>query len=44
MGYWCLAIAIAAEEIAMLALKASDGFANATSSAICMIGYVIEHR
>lgn len=41
MGYWYLAIAIAAEVIATLALKASDGFANATFSAICVIGYVI---
>jgi small multidrug resistance pump len=41
LGYWYLAIAIAAEVIAALALKASDGFANATFSAICAIGYVI---
>jgi small multidrug resistance pump len=34
MGYWNLAIAIAAEVIATLALKASDGFANAIFSAI----------
>jgi small multidrug resistance pump len=41
MGYWYLAIAIGAEVIATLALKASDGFANSTFSAICVIGYVV---
>jgi multidrug transporter EmrE-like cation transporter len=30
-GIWYLAIAIAAEVIATLALKASDGFANASN-------------
>ena len=41
MGYWYLAIAIGAEVIATLALKASDGFSHATSSTICVIGYAI---
>jgi small multidrug resistance pump len=41
MGYWYLAIAIAAEVIATLALKASDGFSNSTASIVCMVGYVV---
>lgn len=41
MGYWYLAIAISAEVIATLALKASDGFFHSTSSAICVIGYAV---
>ena len=41
MGYWYLAIAIAAEEIATLALKASNGFSNFTFTAICVVGYAI---
>jgi small multidrug resistance pump len=41
MGYWYLAIAISAEVIATLALKASDGFSHLTSSTICVIGYVV---
>jgi len=39
MGYWYLAIAIGAEVIATLALKASDGFTHLTSSTVCVIGY-----
>ena len=39
MGYWYLALAIGSEVIATLALKASDGFTNTTSSTICVIGY-----
>jgi small multidrug resistance pump len=41
MGYWYLAIAICAEVIATLALKASDGFSHSTFSTICIIGYVV---
>jgi small multidrug resistance pump len=41
MGYWYLAIAIGAEVIATLALKASDGFSHSTSSTICVIGYTV---
>jgi small multidrug resistance pump len=41
MGYWYLAIAIGAEVIATLALKASDGFSHSTSSTICIIGYAV---
>jgi small multidrug resistance pump len=41
MGYWYLAIAIGAEVIATLALKASNGFSNSTSSIICVIGYAV---
>jgi small multidrug resistance pump len=41
MGYWYLAIAIGAEVVATLALKASDGFSHSTSSTICVIGYVV---
>jgi small multidrug resistance pump len=41
MGYWYLAIAISAEVIATLALKASDGFSHSTSSTICVIGYAL---
>jgi small multidrug resistance pump len=41
MGYWYLAIAIGAEVIATMALKASDGFSHAISSTVCIIGYAI---
>jgi small multidrug resistance pump len=41
MGYWYLAIAIGAEVIATLALKASEGFSHIISSVICVIGYAI---
>jgi small multidrug resistance pump len=41
MGYWYLAIAICAEVVATLALKASDGFSHSTFSTICIIGYVV---
>ncbi|MFT6927058.1 MAG: small multidrug resistance pump [Psychromonas sp.] len=41
MGYWYLAIAIVAEVIATLALKASDGFSHSTSGAVCVIGYTV---
>jgi small multidrug resistance pump len=41
MGYWYLAIAIIAEVIATLALKASNGFSNSTSSTVCVIGYAM---
>jgi len=41
MGYWYLGVAIGAEVIATLALKASDGFSNSISSIVCMIGYVV---
>ncbi|MEC4725145.1 multidrug efflux SMR transporter [Shewanella sp. D64] len=40
MGYWYLALAIGAEVIATLALKASDGFSQTTSSIVCVLGYV----
>ncbi len=39
MGYYFLAIAICAEVIATLALKASDGFTHSTSSMLCIFGY-----
>ncbi len=41
MGYWYLAIAICAEVVATLALKASDNFTHARSSTLCVIGYVV---
>ncbi|MFQ3230506.1 DMT family transporter [Reinekea sp.] len=41
MGYWYLAVAIGAEVIATLALKASDGFSHAVPSTMCAIGYAI---
>ncbi|RJG42030.1 DMT family transporter [Motilimonas pumila] len=41
MGYWYLAIAIGAEVIATMALKASDGFSQHAYSAVCVIGYII---
>jgi small multidrug resistance pump len=41
MGYWYLAIAIVAEVIATLALKASDGFSHSTPSIVCVIGYAV---
>lgn len=40
MGYWYLTLAIGAEVIATLALKASDGFSQTTSSIVCVLGYV----
>lgn len=39
MGYWYLAIAIGAEVIATMALKASDGFSDTIYSTVCIIGY-----
>lgn len=41
MGYWYLAIAIVAEVMATLSLKASNGFSDSTSSAICVVGYAV---
>ncbi|MFT6916743.1 MAG: small multidrug resistance pump [Motiliproteus sp.] len=41
MGYWYLAIAIVAEVIATLALKASDGLSHVISSTVCVIGYIV---
>ncbi|MFT5722537.1 MAG: small multidrug resistance pump [Motiliproteus sp.] len=41
MGYWYLAIAIVAEVIATLALKASDGFSHTVSSTLSVIGYAV---
>ncbi|PKH04024.1 QacE family quaternary ammonium compound efflux SMR transporter [Psychromonas sp. MB-3u-54] len=41
MGYWYLAIAIVAEVMATLALKASNGFSESTPSTICVIGYAV---
>lgn len=41
MGYWYLAIAISAEVIATLALKASEGFSHPTASIISVIGYAV---
>lgn len=41
MGYWYLAIAIGAEVIATLALKASDSFSHVASSLLCVISYII---
>lgn len=41
MGYWFLAIAISAEVIATLALKASAGFSHPVASSICVIGYAV---
>jgi len=41
IGYWYLAVAIGAEVIATLALKASDGFSHSTSSTVSIIGYAI---
>ncbi|QBF81564.1 multidrug efflux SMR transporter [Shewanella maritima] len=40
MGYWYLAIAIGFEVIATLALKASNGFSNATATSISVMGYL----
>jgi small multidrug resistance pump len=41
MGYWYLTIAILAEVIATLALKASDGFSHLSASIVCVIGYMV---
>ena len=41
MGYWYLAIAVGAEVIATLALKASDGFSHSIFSTVCIIGYAV---
>lgn len=41
MGYGYLSVAIFAEVVATLALKASAGFSHLVASMICIIGYVI---
>lgn len=41
MSYGYLAIAISAEVIATLALKASDNFSHLAFSSICVLGYVV---
>lgn len=41
MGYWFLAIAIGAEVIGTLALKASNGFSHYGYSAVCILGYIV---
>lgn len=41
MAWMYLAIAIVSEVIGTLALKASDGFNNATASTVCVIAYGI---
>lgn len=40
MGYWFLVLAIGAEVIATLALKASNEFSRFYPSALCVIGYL----
>ncbi|RTE64818.1 multidrug efflux SMR transporter [Amphritea opalescens] len=40
MGYWFLALAISAEVIGTLALKASQEFSRPVASAICVVGYL----
>ncbi|MBB1274884.1 multidrug efflux SMR transporter [Psychromonas sp. SR45-3] len=40
MGYWYLAIAIVAEVIATLSLKASNGFSQLFYSSVCVVGYI----
>ncbi|BBB26730.1 DMT family transporter [Amphritea japonica] len=41
MGYWYLAIAIGAEVMGTIALKASDGFSRPVGTAVCIVGYLI---
>lgn len=41
MGYFYLAVAIVAEVIATLSLKASNGFTHSVYSTLCVAGYVI---
>ena len=41
MGYWYLAIAIGAEVIGTIALKASDGFSKPLATTFCITGYLI---
>jgi len=41
MGFLYLTIAIVAEVIATLALKASNGFSDLTFSTICIFGYIV---
>lgn len=41
MGYWYLAIAICAEVVGTLALKASNEFTQTLPSTICVLGYVV---
>ena len=39
MGYWYLSVAIVAEVIGTMALKASNGFSHLVSSTICAVSY-----
>ncbi|MGX9417564.1 DMT family transporter [Vibrio sp. RC27] len=41
MGFWYLVIAICAEVVGTLALKASNGFTHAISGTICVLSYAI---
>ncbi|QHJ11910.1 Multidrug transporter EmrE [Paraglaciecola mesophila] len=41
MGYWYLGLAIIAEVIGTLSLKASQGFTHTVFSALCIIGYAV---
>lgn len=41
MGYWYLIIAIAAEVMGTIALKASDEFSKPIATILCVIGYLI---
>lgn len=41
MGYWYLVIAIAAEVMGTIALKASDEFSKPVATILCVIGYLI---
>ncbi|MDO6563356.1 multidrug efflux SMR transporter [Amphritea sp. 1_MG-2023] len=40
MGYWFLAIAISAEVLGTLALKASQEFTRPLASTLCVVGYL----
>lgn len=41
MGYWYLAIAIGAEVMGTIALKASDEFSKPVATVLCVTGYLI---
>ncbi len=41
MGYWYLVIAIAAEVMGTIALKASDEFSKPVATIFCVIAYII---
>ena len=41
MAWVYLGIAVIAEVVGTIALKASDGFSNSTASTVCIVGYCV---